>query len=178
MKMQDSLLLAGFLFDQRRVGIEELCALWEKEFGESLALFSSKLCPMKKYYSKEMLQADEDLSHLQRFWIVGKKKVQREALIASKKWALQKEEVLGGGRGQRFLNIDTGLITPENLILATIKNFTHRIYLGEQIFADLTLVFEKKSYRALEWTYPDYQAPEAVEFFNWCRQYLLTCSQS
>ncbi len=68
--------------------------------------------------------------------------------------------------GGRAVNIDPGLITLENLILATTKNFTHRIYLGRGIYGDLTLIFQKGRYHALPWTYPDYSDPEALIFFH------------
>ncbi len=68
--------------------------------------------------------------------------------------------------GNRRINIDPGYINPERLILAKGKNFTHRVYLSKGIFADLTLIFQKGSFRPLEWTYPDYADPEIIGFFN------------
>jgi len=62
--------------------------------------------------------------------------------------------------GRRSVNLDPGLLSLENFILATGKNFSHRVYLGEGVFADLTLIFQKGEYRPLPWTYPDYASPE------------------
>ena len=59
-------------------------------------------------------------------------------------------------RGGRRINIDPGCLAAESLVLATTKNFAHRIYLGRGIFADLTLLYRGRAYEALEWTYPDY----------------------
>jgi hypothetical protein len=70
----------------------------------------------------------------------------------------------------RMVNIDPGTISPERLILATGKNYVHRVYLGRGIYADLTLVFQKGSFRALQWTYPDYADPEIIGFFNGIRE--------
>jgi hypothetical protein len=47
-------------------------------------------------------------------------------------------------------------------ILATGKNYAHRIYLGKGIYADLTLIFQKGAFRKLPWTYPDYSDPEML----------------
>lgn len=58
--------------------------------------------------------------------------------------------------GARRLNLDPGILSEERLILATGKNFTHRVYLREGIYADLTLIYQKGAYRPLPWTYPDY----------------------
>ncbi|MCK4785250.1 MAG: DUF4416 family protein, partial [Desulfobacteraceae bacterium] len=70
-------------------------------------------------------------------------------------------------------NIDPGCISPERLILATGKNYVHRIYLSKGIYADLTLIFKKGSFSPLKWTYPDYADPEVIGFFNGVRgQYM------
>ncbi|MDP6179504.1 MAG: DUF4416 family protein [Desulfatiglandales bacterium] len=68
--------------------------------------------------------------------------------------------------GRRRINIDPGYISLERLILATGKNYTHRVYLSEGIYADLTLIFQKGSFRPLEWTFSDYASPETIGFFN------------
>ena len=72
--------------------------------------------------------------------------------------------------GKRRINIDPGYISLERLVLATGKNYTHRIYLSKGIFADLTLIFHKGSFRPLEWTYRDYSAPSAIGYFNAIRE--------
>ncbi|MDZ7761952.1 MAG: DUF4416 family protein [Desulfovermiculus sp.] len=58
--------------------------------------------------------------------------------------------------GCRQVNLDPGLLCLERLILGTGKNFTHRVYLGQGIFADLTLVYQKGGWQSLPWTFPDY----------------------
>jgi hypothetical protein len=68
--------------------------------------------------------------------------------------------------GRRQINVDPGILSAERLVLATGKNFSHRIYLGFGVFGDLTLIYSKGSYRPLAWTYPDYQTPEAIAMFN------------
>ena len=68
--------------------------------------------------------------------------------------------------GKRRVNIDPGILTAERLVLATTKNFTHRIYLSRGIFADLTLVFRKGEFRPLDWTYPDYRESWSISFWG------------
>jgi hypothetical protein len=68
--------------------------------------------------------------------------------------------------GNRRINIDPGHISAERLVLATGKNYIHRIYLKKGIYADLTLIFSKGSYRPLEWTYKDYADPRVIEWIN------------
>jgi hypothetical protein len=69
-------------------------------------------------------------------------------------------------QGKRRVNIDPGYISLERLVLATGKNYTHRIYLSKGVYADLTLVFQKGAYRSLPWTFPDYASSEMIEIFN------------
>jgi|YelNatPaOPRAMG01_1025707.scaffolds.fasta_scaffold121278_2 hypothetical protein len=57
---------------------------------------------------------------------------------------------------KRRVNIDPGYVSKTNLILATGKNFTHRVYLRDGVYADLTLIYQGKQFRQLPWTYPDY----------------------
>lgn len=75
-------------------------------------------------------------------------------------------------QGKRRVNIDPGMLTEERLVLATGKNFTHRIYLGKGIYGDLTLLYQGGSFRALPWTYPDYKAPMTLHFLGVLRQKL------
>lgn len=72
--------------------------------------------------------------------------------------------------GNRTLNIDPGFICLERLVLATGKNYTHRIYLSQGIYADLTLVFHQKRFQPLPWTYPDYADPGVMDYFNAIRE--------
>jgi hypothetical protein len=80
--------------------------------------------------------------------------------------------------GQRTINIDPGFLSPENLILATGKNFTHRVYLRDGIFADLTLIYQGKRFHPLEWTFPDYQTENILSLLTMIRnRYLIVLQQ-
>ncbi len=72
--------------------------------------------------------------------------------------------------GKRTLNLDPGYLTLERLVLATGKNFTHRIYLGRQIWADLTLIFQNGKWQSLPWTFPDYATLEMQTLLGDIRQ--------
>jgi hypothetical protein len=64
--------------------------------------------------------------------------------------------------GRRRFNLDPGFITMQSLVLATGKNFSHRIYLRDGIWADLTLMWQRKHWVDFPWTFPDY-AGEAMK---------------
>jgi len=70
------------------------------------------------------------------------------------------------------LNIDPGYLTLAKFILATTKDASHRIYLGEGIFAEVTLYFSRGVWHDLHWTYPNYRRADYKEFLSACRKLL------
>jgi hypothetical protein len=72
--------------------------------------------------------------------------------------------------GRRTVNIDPGYLLLERFVLATGKNFTHRIYLNDGIYADLTLLYQKGAFRTLPWTYPDYADEKMIRFLELVRR--------
>jgi len=72
--------------------------------------------------------------------------------------------------GRRSVNIDPGYLLLERFVLATGKNYTHRIFIGSGIFADLTLVFQQGDFQTLPWTYPDYGADPMRLFLKQARR--------
>ncbi len=71
---------------------------------------------------------------------------------------------------KRRVNIDPGYLVPERFVLASGKNFTHRIYIGQGIYADLTLIYQKGAFRELPWTYPDYADEPILGFLAQVRR--------
>jgi hypothetical protein len=70
---------------------------------------------------------------------------------------------------RRRINIDPGYISLERLVLATGKNYIHRIYLKKGLYADLTLIFHAGTFKPLAWTYPDYANEKVIGYFNMVR---------
>ena len=68
----------------------------------------------------------------------------------------------------RAINLDPGYICNSKLILATTKDYSHRIYLRSGIFAEITLQYHSRfqSYKPQPWTFPDYSTKEYINFFN------------
>lgn len=81
--------------------------------------------------------------------------------------------------GNRKVNIDPGYIALGKFVLATTKDRDHRIYIGQGIFAEVTLRYRAGSFEAREWTYPDYASPQYIELLNELRhEYRLQLKQS
>lgn len=73
----------------------------------------------------------------------------------------------------RPVNLDPGYIEPSKLILATTKNYSHRIYIGRKMYAEVTLIFHKHKWQPMPYTYPDYKQQCYHDFFDKVRTRLL-----
>jgi hypothetical protein len=72
--------------------------------------------------------------------------------------------------GKRTVNLDPGYVSMAKLVLATTKNHGHRIYLGQGIYAEVTLQYRDKAFRPWPWSYPDYATPEYCRLFEAVRR--------
>ncbi len=72
--------------------------------------------------------------------------------------------------GRRLVNLDPGYVARERLVLATGKNYAHRIYLNQEVYGDLTLLYEQGKFQALPWTYLDYAQGSLPELLTLVRQ--------
>jgi hypothetical protein len=72
-------------------------------------------------------------------------------------------------KSRRLVNVDPGYITSAKVVLATTKDYSHRIYLGQGIYGDVHLCYQRQSFQLQPWTYPDYRQPQILDFFNQVR---------
>ena len=68
--------------------------------------------------------------------------------------------------GKRNINLDPGYLTASKVVLASTKNYSHRIYIGQGIFAEVTLVYREGGYRPHLFTYRDYASDAYAELFE------------
>jgi hypothetical protein len=73
----------------------------------------------------------------------------------------------------RIVNLDPGYLTASALIMATAKDFAHRVPLQRGIYAHLELLFSKKGMKVLDWTYPDFKTSGYQRFFEEVRKIYL-----
>ncbi len=73
-------------------------------------------------------------------------------------------------KGNRTVNLDPGILSLANLLIATCKNHYHRIPLRDGVYAHLEYVFKDGDFSFLPWTYPDFMTPEYLNFFRGLRQ--------
>ncbi len=74
--------------------------------------------------------------------------------------------------GKRRINLDPGYITPAKVVLASTKDFAHRIYLRDGIYAEVTLSYHNRTFNPLPYTFPDFRTDEYISLFNTARNLL------
>ena len=161
------LLFGSFLYRSDFFSAEDLKQRWESLYGTGF-LFEPEYNPLASYYAHEMGQQDS----LKRIFLTTSQAFPREYLLTTKLMMLDWEREWAID-GKRRVNIDVGFLSAENFLLATTKNYSHRIFLGQKIFADMTYYFHQGELQTFPWTYPDYVDPKKLEYFSWLRQYLL-----
>jgi hypothetical protein len=149
-----SKLFIGIIYNDESL-VKGLLAIIENEFGK-LDLISEPIdfCHTS-YYQKEM---GDNL--IKRFICI--KELWNPENIYKAKLVTDKIENTYTTKNKRNINLDPGSLTLHNIILLSTKNFMHRIPLADGIYAELTLIFNKRAnkYQDLPWTYPDYKTSE------------------
>jgi hypothetical protein len=159
----DDVKLISSLFSSDKAFIDEIIQVLEHRFGSVDWISPELFFDRTQYYAKEMGWP------LHRRFTSFKELIRPEDAV-DVKLETNKIEAEYLENGKRKINIDPGYISLERLILVTGKNYTHRVYLSKGIFADLTLVFNRGTFRPLEWTFKDYASPEIISLFNDVRE--------
>ena len=77
----------------------------------------------------------------------------------------------------RAVNIDPGYLSPSKLVLFSTKNFSHRNYIGNGIYAEITMLFMHGNFKKLGWTYPDYYWENNLRFLRKMRDEIVRYSR-
>lgn len=81
--------------------------------------------------------------------------IKRRSNAIEDKWGQQTESGL-----QRNINLDAGYLTLSSFVLASTKNYSHRIYLRDGIYAEIELIYKHNQFQPVPWTYRDYLTAE------------------
>jgi hypothetical protein len=112
------------------------------------------------YYESEMGK------NLKRKFVAFEPLISQEELAQIKIFTNSVEKKFAGKYSlSRPVNLDPGLVLSSKIILASCKDFSHRIYLRKGVWAEVTLQFHKGSYKTLPWTYPDFIKEDYHSFF-------------
>jgi hypothetical protein len=153
-------LVCGIIASQKSIFTQAQSYL-EDEFGpvdHFSALFDFTLTD---YYEKQMG------SGLKRQFLSFRDLINPDQLSLLKIRTNELEDIIRikSKTQRRVVNIDPGYITASALILATTKDFSHRIPLQDGIYAHLELQFLKNGVKILSWTYPDFKSEIYHDFF-------------
>ncbi|HQO75084.1 MAG TPA: DUF4416 family protein [Candidatus Saccharicenans sp.] len=155
-------LICGLIFSEEVARKKAQDMLLEK-FGQ--ADLQSDFFPFNysHYYEQEMGR------NLKRYFLSFQSLIGPEQLPALKHQTNQIEKDLKlffpALNLSRPVNLDPGYLKASALIMATTKDFAHRIPLTDGIYAHLELLLTKEKVRTLTWTYPDFYQPGYQQFF-------------
>ena len=127
--------------------------------------FESDLLPFDHtgYYTPEFGPG------LQRKIIAFEELIDPADLPAIKRQTNELERAVAPGKA-RAINIDPGYISLGKLVLASTKDHAHRLYVGQGVYAEVTLTYQRGRFRPWPWTYPDYGSEGYCAMFGELRQ--------
>ena len=114
---------------------------------------------LTSYYHEEMGKP------LFKKFIGFEKLIKPDILPEIKKYSVSLERKLSK-KQKRTINIDPGYLTAAKVVLASVKNYSHRIYLRKGVFAELALYYKGKAFQPLPWTYTDYKSEAYIQYFE------------
>lgn len=110
------------------------------------------------YYEKEMGKG------LRRQFFSFRKAISPERIVKIKLFTNRLEQYFAQ-ESSRSINLDPGYLSAAKVVLASCKNYYHRIYLGSGVYAELAMYFQHGEFCFFPWTYPDYKSPEYLDAF-------------
>ncbi|TRZ49975.1 DUF4416 family protein [bacterium] len=155
-------LFIGFIFKEGPA-FEKAKAILRRQFGKIDFESQAFIFKHTDYYREEFGPG------LKKQFLSFKELIPPDRLARIKIQTNKIEKKLSKG-GRRSVNIDPGYLNFSKVILASTKDYSHRIALGGGINAEITLLYQNKTFQPLEWTYPDYRTDEYLEVFRQMRE--------
>lgn len=149
-------LFAGIMYGEG-ADVGAVLGRLEERFGKIARSCGPLPFSWTDYYAGEMG------NRLKKMYVCFSDRISRDELPSVKLWTNGLErDYLRDGR--RNVNVDPGYLARDKLVLATTKDFFHRLYLGKGIYGEVTLHFRKGAFRHFSWTYPDFRDTTVQEF--------------
>jgi hypothetical protein len=152
-------LFIGILYNPA-APIETILQMLDDRFGERQYSHGPIPFAWTEYYSKEMGTS------LTKLYYNYQNTIDRAILPEIKIFSNELEQKFVDALGNRQVNIDPGYISRDKVVLATTKDFYHRLYLADGIFGEVTLHYRRGRFRYFSWTYPDYRDPAVMQFLE------------
>ncbi len=116
---------------------------------------------------------DEEMGHpITRFFLAFEPLVPPDTLAAVKAATnnVELEFAKEWNQVPRPVNLDPGYLEESKIVLASTKNFYHRILLADGIYGEVTLHFSHHAWHAFPWSFPDFRSARYNDFFDRLRQ--------
>jgi hypothetical protein len=117
--------------------------------------------------------ADETGPNMVRQFLAFEHLVDPGHLAAIKHQTNRMEQVLAKQLDAPFprpVNLDPGFVEPSKLVLASTKNFAHRVYIGDGMYAEVTMTYNKGTWETFAFTFPDFKSGRYNEFLSNVRE--------
>lgn len=161
---ESALLFVGTLYSDNSFFTKSLNLL-EDFFGSILFLSPLMSWDYSSYYKEELG------TPIFRRFIFFKSLIDPGDLSEIKIQTNKFEDILSI-ENKRRINLDPGYLTLSKIVLASTKNYAHRIYLGKGIYGEVTLIYKDGTYMPHVFTYKDYQEDHYIEIFLDAREKL------
>jgi hypothetical protein len=160
---EKAILFAGCLFARTEI-FESAETLLREYFGS--IYFKSRIEPWNYsiYYDREMV------SPLYRIFCFFERIIDPSFLAEAKLLTNEIEQEFARD-SRRQINLDPGYMTPAKVVLASTKNYSHRVYLSKGIYGEVALLYKNKSFHPLPYTYRDYRDPIFIDVFKQARRF-------
>lgn len=108
-------------------------------------------------FGKYTLYYDKEMGSSIMGKLIGFERLIHPSLLASIKIKTNEIEQKYAVDGKRRFNLDPGYIHHMQFVLATTKMWPHRIYIGQGIYAEPTLMYINGRWKDYDFTYPNYK---------------------
>jgi hypothetical protein len=159
-----ALLFVGTLYSEEKI-LNYSKEILERNFGDILLVSPSIPWNYSSYYKDELGWP------LFRQFIFFKTLID-PGILADIKLKTNEIESTLSSEGKRRVNLDPGYLTLSKIVLASTKNYAHRIYLGKGIYGEVTLIYKDGIYSPHLFTYKDYQDKQYIGIFMNARKML------
>jgi hypothetical protein len=163
-KPEPAMLFIGMLYADPVVSTQVRPVL-EREFGETVLFSPASEWDYSGYYRDELGWP------LSRQFFFFKNLINPESL-ADIKIRTNEMETSFSADEKRRINLDPGYLTLSKVVLASTKNYAHRIYLRKGIYGEITLYYQEGRFKPYLFTYRDYQEKSCLDMFMQARALL------
>lgn len=164
-KKRDKVMLFFALTYKSKETLKKVLDEIKEKFGETVLFSEEYNFSHSNYYENEMGEG------LKKILVFFETLIERFDLADTKLFTNKLEEKYLSS-GNRTINIDPGYLTLHNVVLASCKELPHRLFIGKDIFAEVTLTFKDKEFVDSTTTFPDYKDTSVKDFLKKARALL------